>query len=257
LRGGILDVFPLSSPWPARLEFFGDELESLRSFDPITQISKESVESINIPPAGEFGILKRQLARNVAGSDEPASDAETQSPLATLVDYLPPETIFLLCEPEALGQAAEDYEQRIPSRDPFFVAWKELRAQMIAREMIVLEVTELEERSAPAQVEAGENHGLTVSDPPLNLSASKPGRIPPGWRPGRLIRGLPRRNGVSFLPSSTAGCGKAAPSIFFATTTASGGASRKYGRSMESAGRMPTPLLRAPANSDRLCTLAL
>ncbi len=39
LRGGILDVFPPGSEQPLRLDFFGDELESLRSFDPLTQIS--------------------------------------------------------------------------------------------------------------------------------------------------------------------------------------------------------------------------
>ena len=43
LRGGILDVWPLTSPWPVRLEFFGDELESLRHFDPLTQISREEI----------------------------------------------------------------------------------------------------------------------------------------------------------------------------------------------------------------------
>ena len=58
LRGGILDVWPLTSPWPVRLEFFGDELESLRHFDPLTQISREEITTINIPPGGELGILK-------------------------------------------------------------------------------------------------------------------------------------------------------------------------------------------------------
>ena len=58
LRGGILDVWPLTSPWPARLEFFGDELESLRHFDPLTQISREEITAITIPPAGELGILR-------------------------------------------------------------------------------------------------------------------------------------------------------------------------------------------------------
>jgi len=38
LRGGILDLFPLTSPWPVRLEFFGNEIESLRYFDQLTQI---------------------------------------------------------------------------------------------------------------------------------------------------------------------------------------------------------------------------
>src|SRR5207247_2589485 len=58
LRGGILDVFPLTSPWPARLEFFGDELESLRYFDPLTQISREEITKLTLPPGGELGILK-------------------------------------------------------------------------------------------------------------------------------------------------------------------------------------------------------
>lgn len=40
MRGGIVDVFPPTSPWPVRLEFFGDELESLREFDPLSQVSR-------------------------------------------------------------------------------------------------------------------------------------------------------------------------------------------------------------------------
>ncbi|MGH7989542.1 MAG: transcription-repair coupling factor, partial [Limisphaerales bacterium] len=58
LRGGIVDIFPPTSPWPIRLEFFGDELESLREFDPLTQISRGEISEIIIPPAGEIGILK-------------------------------------------------------------------------------------------------------------------------------------------------------------------------------------------------------
>ena len=58
LRGGILDLYPLTSPWPVRLEFFGDELESLRQFDPLTQMSREEIASVTIPPAGELGLLK-------------------------------------------------------------------------------------------------------------------------------------------------------------------------------------------------------
>ena len=59
LRGGILDVYPLTSPWPVRLEFFGDELESLRQFDPLTQVSRDQITSVTLPPGGELGILKK------------------------------------------------------------------------------------------------------------------------------------------------------------------------------------------------------
>src|SRR5258708_10561075 len=59
LRGGILDFYPLTSPWPVRLEFFGDELESFRHFDPLTQISREEIVSITVLPAGGLGLLKK------------------------------------------------------------------------------------------------------------------------------------------------------------------------------------------------------
>ncbi len=59
LRGGILDVFPLSSPWPVRLEFFGDELESIRYFQPESQLTRDRVEKIELTPGGELGIIKQ------------------------------------------------------------------------------------------------------------------------------------------------------------------------------------------------------
>lgn len=50
LRGGIVDVYSYASEFPFRIELFGDEVESLRSFDPETQLSVESVRQINIVP---------------------------------------------------------------------------------------------------------------------------------------------------------------------------------------------------------------
>jgi transcription-repair coupling factor (superfamily II helicase) len=50
LRGGIVDVYSYASEYPFRIELFGDEVESLRSFDPETQLSVESVRQINIVP---------------------------------------------------------------------------------------------------------------------------------------------------------------------------------------------------------------
>ncbi len=52
-RGGILDIFPLASDNPLRVEFFDDEIESLRRFDPADQRSIERVESARIVPARE------------------------------------------------------------------------------------------------------------------------------------------------------------------------------------------------------------
>lgn len=58
LRGGILDIFPLSSPDPYRLEFFGDEIDEIRTFDPISQKSIHKVDGFFLPPASESALLK-------------------------------------------------------------------------------------------------------------------------------------------------------------------------------------------------------
>jgi transcription-repair coupling factor (superfamily II helicase) len=48
IRGGIIDVYPVTANTPYRLDFFGDEIESIREFDPVTQRSGASVEQISI-----------------------------------------------------------------------------------------------------------------------------------------------------------------------------------------------------------------
>ncbi len=58
LRGGILDIFPTSAKTPYRLEFFDDEIEQIKSFDPISQKSVEKLEKIFISPANEQSILE-------------------------------------------------------------------------------------------------------------------------------------------------------------------------------------------------------
>ena len=53
-RGGIVDVFPAGQPLPVRIEWFGDEIESLRAFDPATQRGIRPVDAIGLLPANEF-----------------------------------------------------------------------------------------------------------------------------------------------------------------------------------------------------------
>ena len=50
VRGGIVDVFSFSNDEPYRIEFFGDEIESIRSFDVATQLSKEKLKKVAIIP---------------------------------------------------------------------------------------------------------------------------------------------------------------------------------------------------------------
>jgi transcription-repair coupling factor (superfamily II helicase) len=134
MRGGIVDIFPPTSPWPVRLEFFGDELESLREFDPLTQISRGEISTITLPPAGELGILKRRQNEEGGMKNEP--------PLATLLDYLPRETIFLLCEPESLTVHAEAYEQQVPPDDQFFISWPDFLIEFNRRSFASVELSD-------------------------------------------------------------------------------------------------------------------
>jgi transcription-repair coupling factor (superfamily II helicase) len=62
VRGGLVDVYPYNADAPCRLDFFGDEIESIRRFDPTTQLTGEALKEIVIAPA----------PRNLAGNAAPA-----------------------------------------------------------------------------------------------------------------------------------------------------------------------------------------
>jgi transcription-repair coupling factor (superfamily II helicase) len=115
-RGGIVDLWPLSSPWPLRLEFFGDELESLREFDPHAQTSRDAVSECVIPPAGELSLLRPK-----AGDTAPAPA------LSSLDAHLPPDSLVVLCSPPALTEQADRQQAQVRDGDPFHVDWTDLQ----------------------------------------------------------------------------------------------------------------------------------
>ena len=61
IRGGIIDVFDLTEENPYRIELWGDEVDSIRSFDILSQRSIENLESVSIYPATEIILSKEQL----------------------------------------------------------------------------------------------------------------------------------------------------------------------------------------------------
>ncbi|MGA9852321.1 MAG: transcription-repair coupling factor [Gammaproteobacteria bacterium] len=54
VRGALLDIFPMGSPTPFRIDLFDEEIESIRRFDPETQLSQDKLEEIRLLPAREF-----------------------------------------------------------------------------------------------------------------------------------------------------------------------------------------------------------
>lgn len=89
-RGGILDIFPLSSAYPLRIEFFDDEIESLRRFDPGSQRSVDRVESALIAPAREALPLRTAAvgAQLQAWAQAAASDPADVSSISTDIESL-------------------------------------------------------------------------------------------------------------------------------------------------------------------------
>ena len=170
LRGGILDVYPMTSPWPVRLEFFGDELESLRYFDPFTQISRDQITSVTLPPGGELGILKQRLRPDA----EVSRKAEPK--LATLIDYLPRETIFLVCGPENVTAHADQYESQVPEGDSFFISWDEFKQDLLEKGMSLIEAMDDFEtacgQSEPLEIDAEPGPIQSLADnPSLNFNS--------------------------------------------------------------------------------------
>ena len=70
LRGGIVDIFPAGEALPVRIDLFGDEIESIRSFDPTTQRSGATVAALVLRPVGEISLDPRQhctVSQRLAG----------------------------------------------------------------------------------------------------------------------------------------------------------------------------------------------
>ena len=65
VRGGIIDIFPLTEENPWRIELWGDEIDSIRSFDAESQRSIENLEEISVYPAAELILSRRQIEEGI------------------------------------------------------------------------------------------------------------------------------------------------------------------------------------------------
>jgi transcription-repair coupling factor (superfamily II helicase) len=87
-RGDIVDVFPVSSELPVRLEFFGEDLEKLREFDPATQRSLDPIEVVRLTPSGHGPLIAAALRESLPEGLDLLLDPE---PLQQLLDGGTPE----------------------------------------------------------------------------------------------------------------------------------------------------------------------
>ncbi len=76
IRGGIIDIFDLTEENPYRIELWGDEVESVRSFDILSQRSIEKLESISVFPATEFVLEAQRIKAGLKKIEEEAAKQE-------------------------------------------------------------------------------------------------------------------------------------------------------------------------------------
>ena len=144
VRGGILDIFSPAEERPVRMEFFGDELDTIGYFDPDTQRRTENTDGITVLPVGEtqprlhpdglsglcedlqqliarqrrrktpnealIKTLEKDLEKYQNGIQNPASDrymALIYPEFATAVSYIPMDAKVILCDQSALHRSAK------------------------------------------------------------------------------------------------------------------------------------------------------
>ena len=110
-RGGILDIWPPADPLPTRIEFFGDEIDTLRHFDPSTQRTTEGIERLLVTPAREFV----ESAAEIEARETPRTefDIPVLHPTpASLLDYLPRNTLVLIENSETVFTTIDQLEEQ-------------------------------------------------------------------------------------------------------------------------------------------------
>jgi transcription-repair coupling factor (superfamily II helicase) len=103
-RGGILDVFPYAGDYPVRIEFFGDEIDGLREFDPQTQRSVSRLKTARLVPN-----LERDGEASAGGAGDGAPAGSEAVPL---FDYLPSPALLATFDEARIREEAEAQFER-------------------------------------------------------------------------------------------------------------------------------------------------
>ncbi len=137
IRGDILDVFLPSHGYPVRIEFFGDDIESIRHFDVTSQISVEEIQAVDILPVHEIALNQKDIETGIGKLEAEAerkgistkrvnevaekirclntfSGIEWLAPffsekMETVFDYLPSQSIIAIQEPDLLKEKCTEY----------------------------------------------------------------------------------------------------------------------------------------------------
>ncbi|GKS60315.1 transcription-repair-coupling factor [Nitrospira sp.] len=156
VRGGIVDIYSTAYLSPLRIEFLGDTVDAIRTFDPATQTSSQRRQDAWVLPA-------REAIRPVGLPDELSAlpvDAEWQAPswyasMDSLLDYFASPPVFVLDQPAMLAAEATAFWTRVedeylrhldhsgdhvyPTPDQHFALWEAVLAHAHANAWLALE----------------------------------------------------------------------------------------------------------------------
>ncbi len=150
LRGGILDVYSHGAPLPVRMEFFGDQVDSIRTFDPFTQLSTERVPRCLLA-----------IAEHAAGDQPAAADS--------LLSYLAPDAVILLVEPERVWGRAEESFDRAEQKD-LLAAPDGVRARLSDRACVLFGAEEPDAVNVEVPIERRDTFGPDLDSMLAELS---------------------------------------------------------------------------------------
>ena len=235
VRGSLLDLYPMGSAQPFRVDLFDDVVDSIRTFDPDSQRSLDKEDAIRLLPAREFpltpeaikefrlryrarfegDVTRSQIYKSVSEGN-PAGGIEYYLPLffeslSTLLDYLPAGTLIVDTAdlahslPQTWAEIGERYEQRrhdierpiLPPQE-IFVAPDELAGLLDRHARIVASRTKVEPLGADAAGRAYQNFPLAQA--PLL-------RVDPRATPAAaaLVRWLAEFNGRTLIAAESLG----------------------------------------------------
>ena len=185
VRGGILDVYGFGMAAPARLEWWGDDIESLRTFDLDTQRSGDAIERVTILPVRTEG-----LASVPVGAQHAALHRQS------LLDLLPSDALLVLEQESALGQEVErawaeaahhlEVARRLgeepPAREALFVDPAAWRAQLVRFPRIALDPADADARFPIAPPEPVDRdikrlRQVVATEPPTVILCDNEGQL--------------------------------------------------------------------------------
>src|SRR6266567_1705533 len=240
IRGGIIDVWPPGHAAPARIEFFGDTVDSIREFDPETQLSTTQLTEIEIPPMRELMVRPsdfrewasharmrwrdERFARSLRDRTVFADEGEdfpgwewlisiVREEHASICDYLK-DAVLVIDEPVAvenfLSSAYQTLEERFAETDAaddlalrpeeLYLTAEELRSEIDARQRI--EMRALGRTAAKIDQEIA----LDAEHPKISVGKERPKKQPLFLFPHENIS--PRLEAGLVPPSRTSAASK-------------------------------------------------